>query len=49
MPLPVDLVDMAAVSHRMTNRRMRDELGVTPRYPSYREGLPVALGLAPAR
>lgn len=44
-PLPVDLVDMAAVSHRMANRRMRDELGVAPRYPSYREGLPAALGL----
>ncbi|NTU84702.1 MAG: NAD-dependent epimerase/dehydratase family protein [Chloroflexales bacterium] len=48
MPLPIDMVDMAAVSHRMANRRMRDDLGVTPRYPSYREGLPVALGLAPA-
>jgi nucleoside-diphosphate-sugar epimerase len=45
-PLPVDLVDMALVSHRMANRRMREELGVAPRYPSYREGLPAALGLA---
>ena len=45
MPLPIDLVAMAAVSHRMTNQRMRKELGVIPRYPSYREGLPVALGL----
>jgi nucleoside-diphosphate-sugar epimerase len=42
-PLPVDLVDMAAVSHRMANTRMRDELGVRPRYPSYRDGLPTAL------
>lgn len=46
-PLPVDLVAMAQVSHRMANRRMREELGVAPRYSSYREGLPVALGLAP--
>lgn len=44
-PLPVDLVAMAGVSHRMANRRMREELGVFPRYPSFREGLPVALGL----
>jgi nucleoside-diphosphate-sugar epimerase len=44
-PLPGDLVAMAAVSHRMANRRMREELGVTPRYPSFREGLPAALGL----
>lgn len=44
-PLPIDLVAMAAVSHRMANGRMRDELGVRPRYPSYREGLPAALGL----
>lgn len=42
-PLPVDLVAMANVSHRMANGRMRDELGVRPRYPSYREGLPAAL------
>lgn len=42
-PLPVDLVAMAAVSHRMANRRMREELGVQLRYPSYREGLPAAL------
>lgn len=46
-PLPIDLVAMAAVSHRMANRRMREELGVAPRYPSYREGLPAALGLGP--
>jgi nucleoside-diphosphate-sugar epimerase len=46
-PLPVDLVDMAAVSHRMANRRMREDLGVRPRYPSYKAGLPVALGLRP--
>lgn len=45
-PLPVDLVAMAAVSHRMANRRMREELGVQLRYPSYREGLPAALGAA---
>lgn len=38
-PLPDDLVSMAAVSHRMCNRRMREELGVVLRYPSYREGL----------
>jgi len=44
-PLPVDLVAMALVSHRMANRRMREELGVQLRYPSYREGLPAALGL----
>ncbi len=43
-PLPVDLVAMAAVSHRMANQRMRKELGVQLRYPSYREGLPAALG-----
>lgn len=47
-PLPLDLVAMAQVSHRMANRRMREELGVGPRYPSYREGLRAALGLAPA-
>lgn len=28
---------------RCSNRRMREELGVTPRYPSVREGLPSAL------
>jgi len=38
--LPPDLVAMAAVSHRMANRRMRDELGVRLRYPTYRDGLP---------
>lgn len=38
-PLPPDLVAMAAVSHRMCNRRMREELGLRLRYPSYREGL----------
>ncbi|NNJ10301.1 NAD-dependent epimerase/dehydratase family protein [Chloroflexales bacterium ZM16-3] len=43
-PLPPDLADMAAVSHRMSNRRMREDLGVTPRYPSYREGLPTCVG-----
>jgi nucleoside-diphosphate-sugar epimerase len=47
-PLPVDLVAMAQVSHRMANRRMREELGVAPRYPSYREGLPASLGLSAA-
>ncbi|HMQ30889.1 MAG TPA: NAD-dependent epimerase/dehydratase family protein [Chloroflexaceae bacterium] len=44
-PLPADLVAMAGVSHRMANGRMRDELGLRPRYPSYIEGLPAALGL----
>ncbi len=44
LPLPPDLVDMAAVSHRMANRRMREELGVSLRYPSYREGLPTCVG-----
>lgn len=44
-PLPADLVAMAGVSHRMANARMRDELGVRPRYPSYNDGLPAALGL----
>ncbi|EFO81199.1 NAD-dependent epimerase/dehydratase [Oscillochloris trichoides DG-6] len=43
LPLPPDLVDMAAVSHRMANRRMREELGVMLRYPSYREGLPTCV------
>lgn len=38
-PLPEDLVAMAAVSHRMCNRRMREELGVTLRYPASHEGL----------
>jgi nucleoside-diphosphate-sugar epimerase len=42
-PLPADLVAMAAVSHRMCNRRMRDELGIMLRYPSYRAGLPAVL------
>lgn len=42
-PLPPDLPEMAAVSHRMANRRMREELGVTLRYPTYREGLPTCL------
>jgi nucleoside-diphosphate-sugar epimerase len=42
-PLPPDLVDMAAVSHRMSNRRMREELGVILRYPSYRDGLPTCV------
>lgn len=43
-PLPLDLPDMAAVSHRMANRRMREELGVRLRYPTYREGLPTCVG-----
>ena len=30
-------------SRRCSNRRMRDELGVLPRYPSVREGVPAAL------
>ncbi len=38
-PLPSDMVQMAAVSHRMRNRRMREELDVIPRYATYREGL----------
>lgn len=42
-PLPHDMAAMAAVSHRMTNRRMREELGVAPRYPSYRDGLPTCV------
>lgn len=42
-PLPTDLVAMARVSHRMANRRMREELGVRLRYPSYHEGLPATL------
>lgn len=42
-PLPPDMAAMAAVSHRMSNRRMREELGVIPRYPSYRDGLPACL------
>lgn len=41
--LPSDLVAMAAVSHRMSNRRMREELGVTLRYPTYRDGLPTCV------
>ncbi|MEI7770805.1 MAG: NAD-dependent epimerase/dehydratase family protein [Chloroflexales bacterium] len=42
-PLPPDLADMAAVSHRISNRRMREELGVIPRYPSCRAGLPTCV------
>jgi nucleoside-diphosphate-sugar epimerase len=42
-PLPIDMVDMASVSHRMLNRRMRRELAVELRYPSYRDGLPPSL------
>lgn len=42
-PLPIDLVAMASVSHRMCNRRMRHTLHVTPRYPSYRDGLPAVV------
>lgn len=38
-PLPADMVEMAAVSHRMANRRMRTELGIELRYPTYRTGL----------
>jgi hypothetical protein len=30
-------------SRRCSNRRMRDELGVVPLYPSVREGVPAAL------
>lgn len=45
-PLPLDLPDMAAVSHRMANRRMREELGVRLRYPTYRDGLPTCVGAA---
>jgi nucleoside-diphosphate-sugar epimerase len=30
-------------ARRCSNRRMREELGVVPRYPSVREGLPSAL------
>jgi nucleoside-diphosphate-sugar epimerase len=43
--LPPDLVAMATASHRMGNRRMREELGVQLRYPSYREGLVGCIGL----
>ena len=42
-PLPSDLAAMAGVSHRMANRRMRAELGVELRHPSYREGLQTAI------
>ncbi|WP_129632364.1 NAD-dependent epimerase/dehydratase family protein [Candidatus Oscillochloris fontis] len=49
LPLPPDLVDMAAVSHRMANRRMHAELGVSLRYPSYREGLPTCIPPNPHR
>jgi nucleoside-diphosphate-sugar epimerase len=43
-PLPPDLADMAAVSHRMSNQRMREELGVALRYQGYRAGLPTCIG-----
>ncbi|MCU0490371.1 MAG: hypothetical protein MUD01_02090, partial [Chloroflexaceae bacterium] len=42
-PLPHDLVQMAAVCHRMSNRRMRQELDVVLEYPTYREGLPTCV------
>jgi nucleoside-diphosphate-sugar epimerase len=43
VPLPIDMVEMASVSHRMSNRRMRRELAVDLRYPSYRDGLPASI------
>ena len=37
-----------AESKRVSNRRMRDELGVAPLYPTYREGLAALLDAEPA-
>ncbi|HUF57127.1 MAG TPA: SDR family oxidoreductase [Thermohalobaculum sp.] len=38
-----------AESKRVSNRRMRDELGVAPLYPTYREGLAALLEAEPGR
>ncbi len=38
-PPPVEGHTEERVNRRIVNRRMREELGVTPRYPSYEEGL----------
>jgi nucleoside-diphosphate-sugar epimerase len=38
-PITEDLIRMATLDVHMQNRRMRRELGLEPRYPTYREGL----------
>lgn len=38
-----DRVTLRLASRRVSNRRLREELAVTLRYPSFREGLPAAL------
>ena len=43
-PPPVDGHAADRVNRRIVNRRMREELGVAPRYPSYAEGLAASVG-----
>jgi len=40
--LPAELLSFMGESRRLLNRRMKDELGVTLRYPTVREGLAAA-------
>lgn len=40
---PADRLARVLASRKVSNRRIREELGVRPRYPSFREGLPAAL------
>jgi nucleoside-diphosphate-sugar epimerase len=42
-PPEVDVMVADAANRRIVNRRMHTELGVTLRYPSYREGLPASV------
>lgn len=42
-PSPVEGAAADRVNRRIVNRRMREELGVAPRYPSYAEGLPASI------
>ena len=37
--MPPDLLKMMTLSHRLNNRRMKEDLGIELRYPTFREGL----------
>jgi len=42
-----ELLSFWSESRRLVNRRIKDELGVTLRYPTVREGVPVMSGVSP--
>lgn len=45
--VPAEVAGMLTADRQITNRRLRDELGVVLRYPSWRHGLAAELAAAP--